>query len=234
MRRLLRTEPTVITGLVTAILAVAVSFGLGLDAGQIAAIVALIGAAFAFVRGMVWPANAVATIVADTATTTAIALDHVTAGAAGELTDAGQAVVGRVIRTVTGGRYSPLAPASGGSDEGREDGGIPLAALIALVVALLVLAGGFAVCDALIDDQDEPNDLGAPALVANHEDRDGDEYDQRYGNEGDQSRCRGRGCRGSFSPGPFDRSPIDFSGSCFSLDCSGHERERRRDRDAPE
>lgn len=232
MRRLLRTEPATVTGLVTAALAVAVSFGLGLDAAQIAAIVALIGAAFAFVRGLVWPANAVATIVADTAVSTAVALDHAAAGAAGELTDAGQTVVNRVIRTVTGGRYSPLAPASGGGG-GRETGGVPLAALIALVVALLVLAGGFAVCDALIDDQDEPNDLGAPALVANHDERDGDEYDQRYGNEGDQSRCRGRGCRGSFSPGPFDRSPIDFSGSCFSLDCSGHERERRRDREPP-
>lgn len=50
------------------------------------------------------------------------------------------------------------------------------------------------------------------------------DYDQDYGNRGDQSRCRGNNCRGSFSPGPFDRSPVDIHDNqvCISPDCSSH------------
>lgn len=43
-----------------------------------------------------------------------------------------------------------------------EDGGVPLALIIMLVVGILVLAGFFGACDALINDEDEEGDLGLP------------------------------------------------------------------------
>lgn len=220
LKRLLRTEPVLLTGVVAGVLSVAVAFGVGLEPEQVAALVALIGACVAFARGVVYAPATVVNLVHEAARTTAVALDPVTAGPAGTITGAAESVIGRVVNTVTGSRYNPPP----------ERGGIPLAALIALGLGLLVLAGGFVVCDALIDDEDEPNDLGMPALVLDH---DGDDYDQRYGSEDDRNRNRDRD-RGAFSPGPFDRSPIDFSGSCFSLDCSGQDERRRREDETPE
>lgn len=111
-----------------------------------------------------------------------------------------------------------------------DEGGIPLAMIILLVVVFLFLAGLFASCDALWDDADEENDLGMPALVLDHDcdyygDCGGDRYGygSDYGSE-DQNRNRNRN-RGAFSPGPFEDSPIDFRDNCISLDCGGRDRQ---------
>jgi hypothetical protein len=108
---------------------------------------------------------------------------------------------------------------------------------------LLVLVGGFTVCDRMINDESEDGDqhlLGRIVLVSHdyddgYDDGGGGGYDYDDGGQGngnDQRKCyRGENCRGSFSPGPFDRSPIDFSDSCISLDCSG--REKKDDKKAP-
>lgn len=97
-------------------------------------------------------------------------------------------------------------------------GSIPLA-LVVLVAIAIILMAGLAVCgDALFEDENETNDLGAPALVLDHEcyeygDCEG--YDQW--NNRDENRNRNRN-RGSFSPGPFDRSPVDaFNGNTVCL-----------------
>jgi hypothetical protein len=50
-----------------------------------------------------------------------------------------------------------------------DDGGVPLALIILVVVGVLVVGGFFASCDALFDDQSEKEDLGMPALVLDHE-----------------------------------------------------------------
>lgn len=104
----------------------------------------------------------------------------------------------------------------------REAGSIPLAALFVIVLAFLVLAGAFATCDALWDDESEVNDLGAPAWVADHECYEygdcgsGQSYEDQWSNE-DRNRNRNRN-RGAFSPGPFDRSPVDaFNGNTVCL-----------------
>lgn len=124
-----------------------------------------------------------------------------------------------------------------GTPRGAEEaGGVPLAALLLVLVVVVILGGVFASCDALFEDEDEVNDLGiAVTAPLYHERCDpewGDcyegEYDQSYDSY-DRNRNRDRN-RGAFSPGPFDRSPIDFSGSCFSLDCSGYDRERSDER----
>lgn len=65
----------------------------------------------------------------------------------------------------------------------RQRGSIPLGVLITLVVILLAIAGLFVACDALFDDDDEPGDLGAPALVL-----------ERHRDSGD--RDHGRDSRG--------------------------------------
>lgn len=99
-------------------------------------------------------------------------------------------------------------------------GSVPLAALIAIGVGILILAGVFTTCDALFEDQDEDQDLGMPALVLDHDcyeygDCEGQGYDQW--NNQDENRNRNRN-RGSFSPGPFDRSPVDaFNGNTVCL-----------------
>lgn len=37
--------------------------------------------------------------------------------------------------------------------------------IVTIVIVILALIGGFVVCDAAFDDEDEPGDLGAPAWV---------------------------------------------------------------------
>lgn len=106
----------------------------------------------------------------------------------------------------------------------QEAGGVPLAALLAVLVVVLILAGIATSCDALFEDEDEVNDLGITVTEqAYHEECDpewGDcyrgEYEQDYSSN-DRNRNRERN-RGAFSPGPFDRSPVDaFNGNTVCL-----------------
>lgn len=97
------------------------------------------------------------------------------------------------------------------ADDSRlgDAGGIPLAMIILLVVVFLILAGVFASCDALFEDEDEPGDLGYRVELVSHEYDGGDCYGddcapQDYDNRGEDNR------RAGISPGPFDRSPVDF------------------------
>lgn len=108
----------------------------------------------------------------------------------------------------------------------RERGGIPLALVLIALAVILGLGLFFGACDALIDDESEEGDLGAPALVLDHDgDYYGDRSDQDYEqwNNEDRNRNRNRN-RGAFSPGPFEDSPVDFRDNCISLDCSGRDR----------
>lgn len=58
-------------------------------------------------------------------------------------------------------------------------GSVPLALLI-LVGLFVVVVAGLATCgDALFEDEDERDDLGLPALVAYHDEDDGDGEDRR-------------------------------------------------------
>lgn len=45
--------------------------------------------------------------------------------------------------------------------------------IVTVVVVILALVGGFVVCDAAFDDEDEPGDLGAPALIHSSDPPDG-------------------------------------------------------------
>ena len=105
MRRLLRAEPALIAGFVTAALAAAVAFGFDLDPEQVAAIGALVMAGFALARGLVFAPDTAATLVWEAARNTAVALNRETAGAAGSLTAPAERIVGRIAETVTGGLY---------------------------------------------------------------------------------------------------------------------------------
>jgi hypothetical protein len=119
-----------------------------------------------------------------------------------------------------------------------EEGSVPLALIILVVLALVLLAGLGFCGDALFEDEDEVNDLGvAVTQLAYHEEDcwgdecGGDDYSQDYSGR-DRNRNRGRN-RGAFSPGPFDRSPVDFRDNCISLDCSGRDEGRRDGRRQP-
>ena len=214
MRRLLRAEPVAVTGLAAALLAVAVGFGVDLDPEQVAALVALIGAAFGFVRSLVYSPDTATTMVVDAAVGTAVAIGQETAGPVGHLTEAGKLVADRVAKIVTGGLYDPRSAsrAAAASGEGKEGGGIPLAALFVILAIALALGLGFASCDALFEDDDEPGDLGAPPHTPagapgprDHDYRDGwdggsdgnsgGEYEggrggADYDGDGDGNRCR--------------------------------------------
>lgn len=101
-------------------------------------------------------------------------------------------------------------------------GSVPLALVILIALAVAIMAG-LAFCgDALFEDEDEVNDLGASAWVADHECYEygdcggGQSYEDQWSNE-DRNRNRNRN-RGAFSPGPFDRSPVDaFNGNTVCL-----------------
>lgn len=84
-------------------------------------------------------------------------------------------------------------------------GSIPMA-LIILIGLAVVLMAGLAVCsDALFEDEDETDDLGLPALVVDHECYDCDDWGGgsdgnsggRYegGRSGDMEQGDGRNCR---------------------------------------
>jgi hypothetical protein len=95
----------------------------------------------------------------------------------------------------------------------------PIGWLIAAIFLAGVLVAG---CIAVVNDED----AHGPVVLASHEYDRGDEYgggdyENDYGNRGENSRGRDRG---SFSPGPFDDSPVDIRDNCVSLDCGGRER----------
>jgi hypothetical protein len=127
-----------------------------------------------------------------------------------------------------------------GEDTPADDGSIPLALIILIGLAVLLLLGLGVCTDALFHDEDEPDDLGhAPIVRISHE-RDCDDWNggcgDQYSSGGDYGHNRRddrNRNRGAFSPGPFDRSPVDFSNSCISLDCSGRDDGRRRRGDEP-
>ena len=117
-------------------------------------------------------------------------------------------------------------------------GGVVQGLAIAIAIILFAFLVG---CIAIANDDDES--LGHIKLINHEQGRCYDsecsnqDYDQDYGNRGDQSRCRGNNCRGSFSPGPFDRSPVDIHDNqvCISPNCSSHnDNERNPDERQPE
>lgn len=60
----------------------------------------------------------------------------------------------------------PPPPAPGDS---ADDGGVPLATIILIGLAVVLMIGLATCTDALFEDEDEKNDLGLPALVLDHE-----------------------------------------------------------------
>jgi hypothetical protein len=101
------------------------------------------------------------------------------------------------------------------ADDSRlEDGSVPLA-LIILIGLAVVLMAGLAVCsDALFEDEDEVDDLGLRStysvVLVSHERDDCYGQDCRDGGSGDEGDYRDDNRRAGISPGPFDRSPVDF------------------------
>lgn len=107
--------------------------------------------------------------------------------------------IGEIPARAVGGLAGRLV----GARAKTERGSVPLG-LIIFAVVIVALAGGIAVsCDAMFEDEDEVDDLGAPALILDHEDdwdggsdgnsggeyeggRSGDDYD----GDGDGNRCR--------------------------------------------
>jgi hypothetical protein len=96
-----------------------------------------------------------------------------------------------------------------------EQGGVPLALIILVALGVAVVAGLGFCGDALFEDEDEVNDLGAPALILDHDGGDpcwdygdcGGGYDERNGGSGD-----GRGGDGRFGggrSGDYDGGPGD-------------------------
>jgi hypothetical protein len=74
--------------------------------------------------------------------------------------------------------------------------------VVTFVVIILALIGGFVVCDAAFDDEDEPGDLGAPTWVMDREE------DNENGRDCYQSEAP---CSDDdFSPS-FDKSPVEDS-----------------------
>lgn len=81
-------------------------------------------------------------------------------------------------------------------------GSIPVAMIIVLGLVLFIIAGIAVSCDAMFEDEDEVNDLGAPALILDHDDwgggsdgNAGGEYEggrggSDYDGDGDGNRCR--------------------------------------------
>lgn len=119
------------------------------------------------------------------------------------------AAVGALTAAVAGwaarGAVTPVA----GPTERQDRGSIPLA-LIILVALAVVLLAGLAVCtDAAFEDEDEVNDLGMPALVVDHDryrcmDHDGcggegsdgnTGYDGEGGRSGDMDQGGDNNCR---------------------------------------
>ena len=91
-----------------------------------------------------------------------------------------------------------------------DTGSVPLA-LIILVALAVVLMAGLAVCsDALFEDEDEPDDLGIRVELISHERDDCYGYECREGGSGNEGEYRDDNRRAGISPGPFDRSPVDF------------------------
>lgn len=96
-----------------------------------------------------------------------------------------------------------------------EAGGIPLALLILIALAVLLLAGLGFCGDALFEDEDERNDVGI-AQILNHEDGDpcwdygdcGGGYDERNGG-GSGDRRGGDGRYGGGRSGDYDGGPGD-------------------------
>lgn len=138
---------------------------------------------------------------------------------AGEVTGTVTDTAGGIVGKVTGllGRRS------------KDDGSAGAIALVVIGFFILIIVGGFAVCDWSINDKSEPGDkhlLGRIQLVSHdYDDGDGDcdwrgdcggqEYDQNYGSRDDRNRNRNRD-RGAFSPGPFRDSPVDaFNNVCM-------------------
>jgi hypothetical protein len=81
----------------------------------------------------------------------------------------------------------------------NQRGSIPLA-LIILVGLAVVLVAGMATCgDALFEDEDETNDLGLPALILDH-----DRYGDDYGSDGNSGYDGEGGRSGDYDGGPGD------------------------------
>lgn len=83
-----------------------------------------------------------------------------------------------------------------------ESGSIPLAFIILAAVIFLILAGVFVSCDALFNDEDEPGDLGAPALVLDHDCYDCDDWGG--GSDGNRGYDGEGGRSGDYDGGPGD------------------------------
>lgn len=101
-----------------------------------------------------------------------------------------------------------------------EEGSVPVALILLIAGAVIALSFFFGACDAMFDDEDEVDDFGLPALVADHDCWDcppPDEYEEGDGRNDNR--------RAGISPGPFDRSPVEFRDVCISLDCSGRPEE---------
>lgn len=117
---------------------------------------------------------------------------------------------------------------------GVEDGGAGWVTLAILGFAVLLLIGGFAFCDLLIEDESEPGDehfFGRAELVSHDygDEYGGGDYDNRYGSEDDRNRNRNRD-RGAFSPGPFRDSPVTI---CAPYSCNSGGEQSGGDRENP-
>lgn len=108
MKKFLLREPVAAVAVLQAVLVLAVSFGLSLDGGQVAALCGVAGAVLgmlAATRNVVTPDAVAAANVTDAAakaaTSVAEQLTDTTVGAVGTVTTAGGAIVSRVVEDVT-------------------------------------------------------------------------------------------------------------------------------------
>lgn len=106
MKRLLATEPALALGLLQAAVALAVSFGLDLEPGQVGAITAFVAAFLALVLRQVVVAPST---VVEVARQTAETLSDQSAGAVGTVTKSGEKIIDSVVAGV-GGLVPALAP----------------------------------------------------------------------------------------------------------------------------
>ena len=127
-----------------------------------------------------------------------IAMLGVAAAFGANITETQIAAIGTLATAVAGwlGR-SAVTPVLGKRDE---RGSVPLALIILIVAGVLVVGALFATCDALVDDEDEPGDLGSPALILDHDGWDGgsdgnEGYDGEGGRSGDTDQNGDENCR---------------------------------------
>lgn len=162
MTALFRDEPALVGNVVAALLGLALVLGVDTDvAGAVAALLTVV--AGIWIRASVYPQRSVDFLVNAGAQRTATDMAAADTGQGGQLTTTGEAVARQAASDVLAGVKPP------GPRDDDEHGAAGLLTLAIIGFAVLLLIGGFAFCDLLIDDESEENDrhlLGRVELVS--------------------------------------------------------------------